>query len=137
MLDISAGFFYARTYQPYTAVTDSLYTLLGVNYCGYSNGDSRFMYNRYTYSSMQNALTVMGHVPAVRVHRAINRIDVRKAYTRTLAFARRKSVTIAAISAALSVAGVVLSYDPLTYSAALSALGFVYIATEHQEGGDA
>ncbi len=78
----------------------------------------------------------MGHVPAVRVHRAINRIDVRKAYTRTLALARRKSVTLAAISAALSVAGVALASDPLTYSAALVALGFVRLADSGQKGGE-
>lgn len=78
----------------------------------------------------------MGHAPVVRASRALTRIDVRKAYTRTLAFARRKSVTLAAISAALSVAGVALASNPLTYSAALSALGFVRLATEHQEGGE-
>ena len=85
---------------------------------------------------MQNALTFQGHAAAVRASRALTRIDVRKAYTRTLAFARRKSVTIAAISASLSVSGVALASNPLTYSAAIVALGAVYVATECQEGGE-
>lgn len=49
---------------------------------------------------------------------------------------KRHSVAIAAISAVLSVAGVALGSDPLTYSAALSALGAAYVATECQEGGE-
>lgn len=85
---------------------------------------------------MQNALTLQGHAPAVRASRALRAINVRKMCARAISLARRKSVTFAAISAALSVAGVALASDPLTYSAALSALGSVYIATEHQKGGD-
>lgn len=83
-----------------------------------------------------NQTITMGHAPAVRARRALTRIDVHKAYTRTLAFARRKSVTIAAISAALSVAGVALASNPLTYSAALAALGFVRLADSGQKGGE-
>lgn len=85
---------------------------------------------------MQNALTFQGHAAAVRASRALTRIDVHNAYTRTLAFARGKAVTIAAISAALSVAGVALASNPLTYSAAMAALGAAYIAIECQEGGE-
>lgn len=84
---------------------------------------------------MQSTIT-MGHAPAVRTSRALRAIDVREMCVSAISLARRKSLTIAAISAALSVAGVTLASDPLTYSAALAALGFVYIATECQEGGE-
>lgn len=83
-----------------------------------------------------NALTFQGHAPAVRASRALTRIDVHNAYTRTLAFARGKAVTIAAISAALSVAGVALASNPLTYSTALVALCFVRLATPNEKGGE-
>lgn len=78
----------------------------------------------------------MGHAPAVRASRALRAVDVRKMCVRAISLARRKSLTIAAISAALSVAGVTLASDPLTYSAAMAALGAAYIATERQEGGE-
>lgn len=84
---------------------------------------------------MNQALS-LGHVPAVRASRALRAIDVRKMCARAFSLTRRKSVTLAVISATLSVAGVALASDPLTYSAALGALGFVYIATELQEGGE-
>lgn len=84
---------------------------------------------------MNQALS-LGHVPAVRASRALRAVDVRKMCVRAISLAHRKSLTIAAISATLSVAGVTLASDPLTYSAALAALGFVHIATEHQEGGE-
>ncbi len=85
---------------------------------------------------MNQALS-LSHAPAVRASRALRAIDVRKMCACAISLARRKSVTFATISAALSVAGVALASNPLTYSAALVALGFVYIATEYQEGGDA
>lgn len=85
---------------------------------------------------MNQALS-LGHAPAIRASRALRAIDVRKMCARAISLARRKSVTLAAISAVLSVAGVALASDPLTYSAAISALGFAYIATETQEGGEA
>ena len=84
---------------------------------------------------MNQALS-LGHAPAIRASRALCAIDVRKMCASAISLARRKSVTLAAISATLSVAGVVLASDPLTYSAAMAALGFVYIATEYQEGGE-
>ena len=71
---------------------------------------------------MQNVVS-LGHVPAVRASRA-------------LSFARRKSVTLAVISAALSVIGIAIGSDPLTYAAGFTAFGFVYVATECQKGGD-
>lgn len=83
---------------------------------------------------MQSTIT-MGHAPAVRASRALRAIDVREMCVRAISLARSKSVTIAAISAALSVAGVTLGSDPLTYSAALSALGFVRLADSGQKGG--
>lgn len=83
-----------------------------------------------------NQTITMGNAPAVRASRALRAVNVRKMCARAISLARRKSVTLAAISAALSVAGVAIASNPLTYSAALSALGFVYIATEYQEGGE-
>ena len=85
---------------------------------------------------MNQALS-LGHAPAVRASRALRAVNVRKMCARAISLARRKSLTLAAISATLSVAGVAVNSDPLTYSAALAALGFVYIATEYQEGGEA
>lgn len=85
---------------------------------------------------MNQALS-LGHAPAVRASRALRAINVQGMCVRAISLARRKSLTLAAISAALSVAGVVLASDPLTYSAAIVALGFVYVATECQEGGEA
>ncbi len=86
---------------------------------------------------MNQTIILQGHAPAVRASRALRAIDVREMCASAISLARRKSVTLAAISATLSVSGVALASDPLTYSAALAALGFVYIATELQEGGDA
>lgn len=83
---------------------------------------------------MNQALS-LGHAPAVRASRALRAIDVRKMCVRAISLARRKSVTIAAISTALSVAGVALASNPLTYSAALAALGFVRLADSGQKGG--
>lgn len=85
---------------------------------------------------MNQALS-LGHAPAVRASRALRAVNVRKMCARAISLARRKSVTLAAISATLSVAGVALASNPLTYSEAIVALGFVYIATEYQEGGEA
>lgn len=78
----------------------------------------------------------LGHAPAVPSSRALRAVNVRKMCVRAISLARPKSVTLAAISATLSVAGVALASNPLTYSAALAAIGFVYIATEFQEGGE-
>lgn len=83
-----------------------------------------------------NQTISLGHAPAVRTSRALRAVNVRKMCVRAISLARRKSLTIAAISAALSVAGVTLGSDPLTYSAALAALGAAYVATECQEGGE-
>lgn len=85
---------------------------------------------------MQNALTLQGHAPAVRASRALRSVNVRKMCARAISLARRKSVTLAAISATLSVVGVALASNPLTYSAAFVALGFVRLADSSQEGGE-
>lgn len=85
---------------------------------------------------MNQALS-LGHAPAVRASRALTRIDVRKACIRTLAFARGKAVTLAAISAATCYTGALFSCDPITYTSAFIALGFAYVATECQKGGEA
>ena len=84
---------------------------------------------------MNQALS-LSHAPAVRASRALRAVNVRNLCVRAISLARRKSLTIAAISATLSVAGVALASNPLTYSAAMAALGAVYVATEHQEGGE-
>lgn len=83
-----------------------------------------------------NQTITMGHAPAVRAPRALRAVNVRKMCARAISLARRKSLTLAAISATLSVVGVALASNPLTYSAALVALGTAYVATECQEGGD-
>ena len=83
---------------------------------------------------MQNALTLQGHAPAVRASRALRPVSVRKMCARAISLARRKSVTLAVISATLSVAGIALGSDPLTYVAGFVALGFVWLA--NKEGGD-
>ncbi len=79
-----------------------------------------------------NALTLQGHAPASHSLRAVN---VRKMCVRAISLARRKSVTLAVISAASCYAGALLGYDPLTYTAAFVALGFVRLADCGQKGG--
>ena len=83
-----------------------------------------------------NALTLQGHAPAVRASRALRAVNVRKMCARAISLARRKSLTLAVISAALSVAGIALGSDPLTYVAGFVALGFVRLADSGQKGGD-
>ena len=88
-----------------------------------------------------NQTISLGHAPAVASgrtlrSRALRSVNVRKMCVRAVSLARRKSLTLAAISATLSVAGVAVASDPLTYSAALVALGAAYVATECQKGGE-
>ncbi len=85
---------------------------------------------------MNQALS-MGHAPAPRASRALRAVNVRKMCARAISLARRKSVTLAVISAASCYAGALLGYDPLTYTAAFVALGFVRLADSGQKGGDA
>lgn len=87
-----------------------------------------------------NQTITMGHAPAVASvrtfrSRAIRAINVRKMCARAISLARRKSVTLAVISAASCYAGALLGYDPLTYTAAFVALGFVRLADSAQKGG--
>gem|GEM_PF-5314107 len=88
---------------------------------------------------MNQALS-MGHAPAVASgrtlrSRALRAVNVRKMCARAISLARRKSVTLAVISAASCYAGALLGYDPLTYTAAFVALGFVRLADSGQKGG--
>ena len=53
------------------------------------------------------------------------------------AFLKRHSVAIGVMSAVVSVAGVVVGSDPITFTAAFAALGAAYLTTEAQEGGEA
>lgn len=80
-----------------------------------------------------NALTLQGHAPASRALRATN---LRKMCVRAISLARRKSLTLAVISAASCYAGALLGYDPLTYTAAFVALGFVRFADSTPKGGE-
>lgn len=92
--------------------------------------------NKLIMPGIMNQALSLSHAPAVRASRALRAVNVRNLCVRAISLARRKSLTIAAISATLSVAGVALASNPLTYSAAMAALGAVYVATEHQEGGE-
>lgn len=83
-----------------------------------------------------NQTITMGHTPAVRASRALRAVNVRKMCARAISLARRKSVTLAAISATLSVVGVALDSNPLTYTAAFVAIGFVRLADSGQKGGE-
>lgn len=83
-----------------------------------------------------NQTITMGHAPAVRASRALRAVNVRKMCARAISLARRKSLTLAAISATLSVVGVALASNPLTYTAAFVALGFVRLADSGQKGGE-
>lgn len=85
---------------------------------------------------IMNQTISMGHAPAVRASRALRAVSVRKMCVRAISLARRKSVTLAVISAVLSVIGIAIGSDPLTYAAGFTALGFVYVATECQKGGE-
>ena len=84
-----------------------------------------------------NALTLQGQAPAVRASRALRAVNVRKMCARAVSLARRKSVTLAVISAASCYAGALIECNPLTYAAAFTALGFVRLAGSAQKGGEA
>ena len=85
---------------------------------------------------IMNQTILVGHAPAVRARRVISRFDVRKACIKTLSIVRRKAVTLAVMSAVTVYAGVLLDSAPITYSAALVALGFVRLANSGQKGGE-
>jgi hypothetical protein len=92
--------------------------------------------NKTIMPEIMNQALLMGHAPAVRASRALRSVNVRKMCVRAISLARRKSLTLAAISATLSVAGVAVNSDPLTYTAAFVALGFVRLADSSQKGGE-
>lgn len=108
--------------------------LLGVNYCGYRNGDSRFLFNRDTHTSMQSTITP-GYAPAIRASRALRTVNVRKMCARAVSLARRKSVTLLCLCAMLSFAGAVIESIALTYSAAFITLGLVNLELSDKKGG--
>lgn len=83
-----------------------------------------------------NQTITMGQAPSVRASRALRSIDVRKMCVRALALARRKSVTLTVISTIAVYGGLILGSDPLTYTSAAAALGFVYLADSTQKGGE-
>lgn len=63
-------------------------------------------------------------------------VNVRETVSAAGAFLKRHSVAIGVMSAVVSVAGVAVGSDPITFTAAFAALGAVYLATETQEGGE-
>lgn len=83
-----------------------------------------------------NQKITMGHAPAVRASRALRAVNVRKMCARAISLARRKSLTLAVISAAACYAGALLGSDPITFTAAFVALGFVRLACSGQKGGE-
>lgn len=83
-----------------------------------------------------NQTITMGHAPAVRASRALRAVNTRKMCVRAISLARRKSLTLAVISAAACYAGALLGYDPLTYTAAFVTLGFVRLADSTPKGGE-
>ncbi len=85
---------------------------------------------------MQNALTLQGYAPAVRASRALRAINVRKMCARAISLARRKSVTLAVMSAVALYAGIALGSELFTCSAAIAALGFVRLALQTEKGGE-
>lgn len=102
----------------------------------FSNGDSRsFCITAKHSRQMQNTIT-MGHAPAVRASRALRTVNVREMCVRALSIARSKSVTLAVISAATCYAGALIGHDPMTYTAAFVALGFVALANSTRKGGE-
>lgn len=87
-----------------------------------------------------NQTITMGHAPAVASvrtfrSRALRAVNVRKMCARAVSLARRKSVTIAAISAIATYAGIIIECDPLTFSAAFAALGSLCLADKSRKGG--
>lgn len=81
------------------------------------------------------ALSLQGQAPAIRVSRAIRTSSVRSLCVRTLALARRKSLTLAGICTVALYAGLLLGSDPITYTSAAIALGFVCLDESTQKGG--
>lgn len=68
----------------------------------------------------------MGHAPSVRASRALRPVNVRKMCVRALSLARCKSLTLAAISAALVITGAGLGNLLLTSVSAVVALAALY-----------
>ena len=79
-----------------------------------------------------NQTISLGHAP--RASRALRAVNVRKMCARAISLARRKSLTLAVISATISVIGIAIGSDPLTYVAGFAALGFVWLA--NKKGGE-
>jgi len=84
---------------------------------------------------MNQALS-MGNAPSVRASRALHPVNVRKMCARAISLARRKSLTIALISAGVSYAGILLGSEIVNCLAAFVTLSFVCIADSTQKGGD-
>lgn len=83
-----------------------------------------------------NQTITMGYTPAVRASRALCAVNVRKMCVRVLYLARRKSLTLAVISTAACYVSSLLGNDPLTYTAAFVALGFIGLADSTPKGGE-
>lgn len=85
---------------------------------------------------IMNQTISMGHAPAVRASRALRAVSVRKMCVRAISLARRKSVTLAVMSAVALYAGIALGSELFTCSAAFAALGFVRLALQTEKGGE-
>lgn len=83
-----------------------------------------------------NQTITMGHAPAIRASRALRAFNVRKMCARAISLARRKSVTLAVISAASCYTGALFNCDSITYTAAFVTLGFVRLADSTPKGGE-
>ena len=84
-----------------------------------------------------NQTITMGHAPAVRASRALRAVNVRKMCARAVSLARRKSLTLAAISAASCYAGAILDCEIVAFTAAFASLAFLMVSDKNRKGGEA
>lgn len=78
----------------------------------------------------------MGHAPAVRASRALRAVNVRKTCVRAISLARRKSLTLAVISAAVCYISLLLDADAVMYASGTITLAAVRLAHPAQKGGE-
>lgn len=83
-----------------------------------------------------NQTITMGYTPAARASRALSAVDVRKMCASAISLARRKSLTLAVISAATCYVSSLLGNNPLAYTAAFIAIAFVGLADSTPKGGE-
>lgn len=74
---------------------------------------------------------------AISLKAAGRAVSVREIVSATGTFLKGHSVAIAVIGAVATYIGILAGSDPLTYSAAFVALGFVRLSIPEEKGGDA